>query len=535
MSDRAPEKPEAASWQAVREVRALRVLTSLNHEDYRAASRTIQALVEAFESGTNPPVGFDELCSLISHLRKIGDPASAETIAIKAAHRCLDRGEATDAVALLNLAGLACFDQGAYEDAAHLFTNALDLIPSPDVRLQTPVVLVNHATVLTETGRFEAALLLYERTLRTIKASPAGQYGHIDALLPQQVKGLVTNNMGWVLLRSARAAGGDRDLVIRAISTFDAALEMPLHPRTRLITMGNRAEALIMKGDTPAAEQALDALESACREGSYQRVIPEVWRRRAQLCAARGETDNAIRWCRQAMESSIAEVNPRQELRIVEVFLDILRGIVGPAPDPYAALDASGAPVVRQIIALLEGKDTYAGGSHSRRVAALSRRIATRLVGGGHPQQAWCKRVELGGLFHDVGKLRIPWSLLNRVPRLSRRDWDILRGHTTAGEAMLQDLGLWSLALVAAGHHERPDGGGYPRGDTRTTLESSIVAVADSFDAMISPSRIYARPKTIAEALAEIEAGAGTQFEPEAAAALLEEMAQPSSSPVVEQ
>jgi len=504
----------------VNRVIALQPLPGLTNEEHRSASEMIQSLLEEFSLRSCADLGFDQICALVSHLRRIGDPAAAEFLAVMAAHRFLDQSEATNAVALMNLAGLSCFDQGAHDDAGHHFTNALNLIPSPDTKLQTPVLLINHATVLTEMGRFEQALMLYERTIQTIDSSPNGHYGELDALLPQQVRGLVTNNIGWVLLRSARAAGNDRDLIARAITTFDAALSLPLHPRTRLIAIGNRAGAQIMAGDTAAAEGALAAMEAECMEAGYRRLLPEVYRRRSQLFAARADVENAIHWSVKAMQASIAETNPRQELRIAEVFLDILRGVVSRTADPYAALESSGASVVSQIITLLESKDTYSGGSHSRRVAGLAHRIATHLVGDGPGQQRWCKRVELGGLFHDVGKLRIPWSLLNRVHQLSRRDWDLLKAHTTAGETILQDLGLWSLALVAGGHHERPDGRGYPRGDTRTTLEAAIVAAADSFDAMTSQSRIYARPKTPSEALAEIRAGSGAQFRPDIAEAL---------------
>jgi HD-GYP domain-containing protein (c-di-GMP phosphodiesterase class II) len=502
-------------------VRDLQPLPGLSNDEHRSASDLIQALLDAFATAPPHRLDFDELAAVASHLRTIGDPAAAETLADMAAHRFLERSETTNAIALYNMAGLACFDQGALEDAGHHFMKALSLIPSPDSRLQTPVLLINHATVMTEMGGYEQALLLYERTIRELDSSPPGSYGQRDALLPQQVRGLVTNNIGWVLLRSARAAGNDRELIARAVTSFDAALQLPLHPRTRLITWGNRAEASIMLGETESAAAALTTMEAECLSAGYQKLLPEAYRRRAQLEAAMGNVDTAIEWTLKAMQTSIQEANPRQELRIVEVFLDILHDVVSRAADPYLALESSGATVVSQIVALLESKDTYTGGSHSRRVAELARRIACRMVGDGPGQQKWVKRVELGGLFHDVGKLRIPWSLLNRVPRLSRRDWELLKAHTTTGEAILRDLGLWSLALVAGGHHERPDGAGYPRGDTRSTIEAAIVAAADSFDAMASPSRLYTLPKTFAEALAEVQRGSGTQFRPDIVEALV--------------
>ncbi|MBN1424718.1 tetratricopeptide repeat protein [Candidatus Fermentibacteria bacterium] len=501
-------------------VKALRPLPRLSSQEHRAASDQIQALLDSVTHRQVSRLGADGLCETASHLREIGDPSAAETLALRGVDRLLEQGHVTDAVMLLNQAGLACFDQGALADAEHHFTKALSLIPSPDLRLQTPVLLVNQATVLTEMGNYEQALLLYERTLRELEGAATGSYGQRDGLLPQQARGLVTNNIGWVLLRSARAAGNDRDLIARAMMVFDTALALPLNTRTRLIAVGNRAEASLMKGDMAAAESSLENAEQECLNAGYQRLLPEMYRRRAQLCAALGDGEAAIDWARTAMDASIAEANPRQELRIVEVFLDILRGVTAYSTDPVAALESTGLSVVTQILAVLESKDTYTGGSHSRRVADLAHRISTRLVGDGPGQQRWCKRVELGGLFHDVGKLRLPWSLLNRVSALSARDWQLLKAHTSLGETMLRDCGLWSLALVAGGHHERPDGRGYPRGDTRATLESAVVAAADAFDAMTSSSRVHTRPKTPMDAMEVVRAGSGTQFRPDVVVAL---------------
>jgi HD-GYP domain-containing protein (c-di-GMP phosphodiesterase class II) len=214
------------------------------------------------------------------------------------------------------------------------------------------------------------------------------------------------------------------------------------------------------------------------------------------------------------MQSSLLVANPRQELRIVEVFVDILRDLVSKAPDPHHALESTGEPVVMQVLELLQSKDTYTGGDHSLRVSALAGRIAVRVLGNGEPRVRRVKRVELDGLFHDFGKLLVPWCILNKVSPLSDRDWSILRSHTTRGEELLDGLGLRTLARVAGGHHERPDGTGYPRGLKQTTKEESIVAVADAFEAMTSPSRLYSRPKTISEGLAEVQRGSGTQFQP---------------------
>ncbi|MCU0611309.1 MAG: HD domain-containing protein [Candidatus Eisenbacteria bacterium] len=495
-------------------VMAIAPLPRLSHEEHRAASECIQSLVAEVQHDTGPPLGFETLCALAAHLRAVGDPSAAETIALHSHRVFLEDGRPISAVTMLNAAGLACFDQGAFQDAERLFCQALELIPASDPLSQTPVILLNRAAVLTETGQYGEALKIYGEIMNLVQKRPRAVFAEMDSFLPQEVRGLLTNNAGWVLLRMARATGNDKPVLQRATAAIEEALSLPLHARTRVIALGNRAEVCVRLGDHRKAERILAPLETECMRAGQEQLLPEIYRRWAQVYASRGETAAAVQWARKAMQSSLLVANPRQELRIVEVFVDILRDLVSKAPDPHHALESTGEPVVMQVLELLQSKDTYTGGDHSLRVSALAGRIAVRVLGNGEPRVRRVKRVELDGLFHDFGKLLVPWCILNKVSPLSDRDWSILRSHTTRGEELLDGLGLRTLARVAGGHHERPDGTGYPRGLKQTTKEESIVAVADAFEAMTSPSRLYSRPKTISEGLAEVQRGSGTQFQP---------------------
>jgi HD-GYP domain-containing protein (c-di-GMP phosphodiesterase class II) len=423
---------------------------------------------------------------------------------------------------MLNAAGLACLDQGALRDAEQWFSRALQLIPTSDPQFQAPWVLLNQAAVLTDTDRFEEALKLYAELMHLVERRPQPVVIEMDSLLPQEVRGLVTTSVGWVMLRSARAAGDDKTLLRRAASALDEALSLPLHSRTRVIALGHRAEVLVRGKETRKAERILAALETECMKTDQRALLPELYRRWAQVCASRGEIAAAAEWARKAMRSSLRTASPRQELRIVEVILDILHDVIVKSPDPRHALESTGEPVAMQVLELLQSKDTYTGGNHSVRVAGLAGRIAARVLSDGETRKERVRQVELDGLFHDFGKLFLPWCLLNKVSRLSKRDWGLLQAHTTRGEELLNDLGLQSLARVAGGHHERPDGTGYPRQVRRVTKEEAIVAVADAFEAMTSPSRIYARPKTVAEALTEVQRVSGSQFDPRVVVGLVE-------------
>jgi diguanylate cyclase (GGDEF)-like protein len=118
---------------------------------------------------------------------------------------------------------------------------------------------------------------------------------------------------------------------------------------------------------------------------------------------------------------------------------------------------------------------------------------------------------------HDVGKAAVPDAILNKPGPLAENEWSFMRRHTIVGERILAAApALVPVATLVRSSHERWDGGGYPDRLAGAAIPqgSRIVAVCDAFDAMIS-DRPYATPRTPAEAVVELRAGAGTQFDPE--------------------
>jgi HD-GYP domain-containing protein (c-di-GMP phosphodiesterase class II) len=171
--------------------------------------------------------------------------------------------------------------------------------------------------------------------------------------------------------------------------------------------------------------------------------------------------------------------------------------------------------VVGTLAAAIDAKDPDTRG-HSSRVAHYARFLA-RAVG---LSEEWVDAVELGALLHDVGKIGMDDALLQGVVALGAEEWDLVRQHPSIGRAIfanLDELGFLLPALEC--HHERFDGTGYPRGlaGRQVPMLARIVAVADAFDAMTSPRRYRPAAMSFEEALAEIERGAGGQFDPELA------------------
>lgn len=166
----------------------------------------------------------------------------------------------------------------------------------------------------------------------------------------------------------------------------------------------------------------------------------------------------------------------------------------------------------------LEQRDQTYG--HGARVAALAEPVALRL--GWEPQRI--RTLRFAAPLHDVGKVKVRPQVLGKPGPLTPEERDEIRHHPSAGAQLILPLRRFRDALpYVLFHHERWDGGGYPAGLHRRAIpiEARILAVADAFDAMISP-RPYRRALTHEHALSEVESGAGTQFDPDVADLFLE-------------
>jgi HD-GYP domain-containing protein (c-di-GMP phosphodiesterase class II) len=159
----------------------------------------------------------------------------------------------------------------------------------------------------------------------------------------------------------------------------------------------------------------------------------------------------------------------------------------------------------------IEARDPYTRG-HSARVSALAVVVARRLGWRGSRLAA----LRLGGLLHDVGKLNLDDAVLSKPGPLDEREYGEIKRHPLAGARLIRRFDALRPALpYILFHHERWDGSGYPSGRAREQIPmgARIVAVVDAFDAMTSP-RPYRPPLTLGKALAEVDRGAGTQFDP---------------------
>jgi MFS family permease len=174
-------------------------------------------------------------------------------------------------------------------------------------------------------------------------------------------------------------------------------------------------------------------------------------------------------------------------------------------------LEQSHVSVIGALIGALEAKESHLSG-HAAATMHYSVEVGRRL-GLGADEIAGIK---LGALFHDVGKIGVPESLLSKPAELTDEEWIEMRAHPTIGASLLGNVPMLDrIRPIVLAHHENFDGTGYPAGlkGSEIPLAAQIISVADSYDAMTSerPYRIALRPK---QALRELRANSGTQFNP---------------------
>jgi len=181
-----------------------------------------------------------------------------------------------------------------------------------------------------------------------------------------------------------------------------------------------------------------------------------------------------------------------------------------------AQLEISFMQTVGVATTLSEMRDPYTTG-HERKVAEIAVAIGAELGFDTHRQDG----LRVAGFLHDVGKIAIPTEILSKPGMLSPVEFMMIKGHAQAGYDVLKNVEFpWPVAEIVLQHHERMDGSGYPRGlkGDDILLEARIMAVADVVESM-GTHRPYRPALGIEKALAEIERGSGSIYDPTVAAA----------------
>jgi len=201
----------------------------------------------------------------------------------------------------------------------------------------------------------------------------------------------------------------------------------------------------------------------------------------------------------------------------IEEILRLLAGISHQAAlaleraQSFESLEQTFVSTVEALANALEANDEYTS-THTRWITDMAMRVGRAL---GFEGQS-LKRLELGALFHDIGKIGIPTSILLKPGPLSPEERKVIEMHPELGERILEPIDrLAEVRTIVRSCHERWDGGGYPDGKAgeEIPLEARIILVCDAFHAMTT-DRPYRKRLSSAEACRRLQKSAGTQFDP---------------------
>ena len=250
------------------------------------------------------------------------------------------------------------------------------------------------------------------------------------------------------------------------------------------------------------------------------RATSETGSTRAELCAPLWAGDRL--WGAINLEDAREGAFDDDDAALVRTVADQVSATLRSA-HLYASVEQAYLDTAEALAAALEAKDSYTA-HHSRSIADNAEAVGRTL--GMEP--ADLRTLRFGAAFHDIGKLAVPGTILNKPGRLTDEERARVEQHTVIGEQILGPIDFLSAVRPLVRHgHERWDGGGYPDGiaGEEIPLGARIIFACDAYDAMTT-NRPYRSALSPAEAMVELASHAGTQFDPTVVSALLEVLAQ---------
>jgi putative nucleotidyltransferase with HDIG domain len=281
---------------------------------------------------------------------------------------------------------------------------------------------------------------------------------------------------------------GAYDLVISDIM-MGGMSGIDLIPRVRELAPDT---VVIMISGVQTVESAINAL----RAGAFDYVMKPFDLHHVEAAVSRALEHHFLRVEKRRYETYLEEMVAQRT--------EELDGALRSLGDAYRT-------TLKALTAALETRDLETHG-HSERVVNFSLRLGREL--GLDAEQM--RSLEFGSLLHDIGKIGVPDAILRKPAKLTEEEWVRMREHPLHGQKILRGIEfLEGAARVVAQHHEKWDGSGYPLGlrGAQIDLNARIFAVADAFDAITS-DRVYRAGRSYDEALAELDAYAGRQFDP---------------------
>ena len=296
---------------------------------------------------------------------------------------------------------------------------------------------------------------------------------------------IVTTSTSDEALLAARSASAE-------LAVIDARLDPPIDLVARLLKINSALGFMLVIGE----EQEMLAVEAA-RKGAYDFIMRPI-----DPAKARFRVRVALEKHSRALEERAYTVALEERVngRTEEVLQNRER------------IKLQFINTIRALEKALQAKSVYTEG-HSRRVAEKAVEVA-RIMGVPKEQ---IRHIELGALFHDIGKIGIRDDVLNKNGKLTDAEYEHMKLHPIVAEQILSPIEeLRPIVDIVKHEHERWDGTGYPDGlsGKQIPLGARLIAIADAWDSMVY-DRVYRKALSHDVALTEIEKNAGSQFCPD--------------------
>jgi diguanylate cyclase (GGDEF)-like protein/putative nucleotidyltransferase with HDIG domain len=344
-------------------------------------------------------------------------------------------------------------------------------------------------------------------------------YGHLEG-------DVVLQRVGHILEQNCRRSdvvaryGGDEFVILMPETTVEQARQLasklrgwvasdPLL-RDKNITASFGIAGFPVHGSTP--QELIQVADSSMYLSKHQGG-------NSVSSAEEGSPNDTKRWKKDVLEAYLGVTLKRLFSTGPEAFEEIYRRLEQftrslVEQGGNASTDDIPSAVVETVTSLalaIDAKDHYTQG-HSQKVSAYAVMIAKTLS----MSEAEVEEIRLAGLLHDIGKVGIPETILNKSGPLDASEWETMKTHTELGAKILEPLQAMNrIRLMVRHHHEFFDGTGYPdRLDGKQIpYGARVIAIADAYDTITS-ERTYKKARTSEDAFSELERCAANQFDP---------------------